>query len=87
MTVRLFQRNVKLIQMLRFKNDSKHGLVVVVEPWASEYNIVSGSEFAFHYPLPKGRDDLTSVAISDGHITIWCEGPTYDFEIDGEIVD
>jgi hypothetical protein len=74
---------VALDKTFSFRNEGSTPVILVVEPWASAEIIPPGSTVDVRYPSPSGRED-TSYADHDGDTLIfWCEGPTYEVEIDG----
>lgn len=68
---------------VRFSNETRKSVKLVVEPWASTEVIPAGSKFAVHYPAPTGREDTSYTEIQDGLVRFWCEGETYEVDIDG----
>lgn len=79
-------RDHRLDKAARFKNCTGQPLTLVVEPWATEETIPAGANFAILYPAPTGRDDTSSSEIYADQITFWCEGETFEVEVNGEIV-
>jgi hypothetical protein len=69
---------------VRFSNETGKPLELMVEPWASTETIPAGSTFAIHYPAPTDRDDSSHAEVHQGMIRFWCEGDTYEVDIDGK---
>ena len=67
----------------RFSNESDKPLELVVEPWASAEVFPAGSTFAIHYPPPTDRPDTSFAEVHEGMIRFWCEGDTYEVDVDG----
>ena len=67
----------------RFSNETGKPLELIVEPWASSEVIPAGSTFAIHYPAPPDRGDTSYAEVHEGLITFWCEGDTYEIDVDG----
>lgn len=45
------------MRIARFSNQSGRRLTVAVEPWATEFHVETGSDFAIHYlPQPDSPD-------------------------------
>ena len=72
------------MKTLRLKNSTGRPLTLRVELWASEEVVPDGSEFAFHYPPPKDREDSTLIELEGDSLVIWCAGETYEIDIDGK---
>jgi hypothetical protein len=68
---------------VRLLNKTGKPLELVVEPWASTESIAAGSAFAIYYPAPTDRDDTSYAEFRDGLIIFWCEGETYEVDVDG----
>ena len=85
----LVDANQKLTRdmvIARFSNETSRPLVLIVEPWATEVAIAAGSKFAVHYSHPSGGADTSFAEIHDNRLRFWCEGDTFEVEVDGEIV-
>jgi hypothetical protein len=65
-----------------FKNDSNEPLMLIIEPWASSEHIPPGSTVDIHYPRPIDRDDTSHADHNGDTLVFWCEGPTYEVDID-----
>ena len=68
---------------VRFSNESSQPLEFMVEPWGAVEIIQPGSKFAIHYPAPHDRADASYAEYHDGMVRFWCEGSTYEVDIDG----
>ena len=58
----------------------------MIEPWATEVTIPSGVRFAVHYPQPSDCPDTSFAEIHPDMIRFWCEGDTFEVELDGQII-
>ena len=67
---------------VRFSNETGKELDLIVEPWASTEVIPAGSTFTIHYPAPAGRNDTSFAEVGEGMIRFWCEGDTYEVDVD-----
>jgi hypothetical protein len=76
----------ELDKVARFINSTEQPLVLVIEPWATEVTVPPGSNFSVHYPAPASRDDTSSTEVYADQITFWCEGDTFEVEVDGKLV-
>lgn len=68
---------------VRFSNELDRPLEFVVEPWAAAETIPPGARFAIHYPAPLGREDTSYAEYQAGMIRFWCEGETYEIDVNG----
>ena len=68
---------------VRFSNQTGKPIELVVEPWASSETIAAGSTFAIHYRAPADRDDSSHAGLHDGLVVFWCEGDTYEIDVNG----
>jgi len=66
-----------------FENNTSDPLMLVVEPWASSEIIRPGSKVDVRYPNPSDRDDASYADREGNTLVFWCDGPTYEIEIDG----
>ena len=73
----------ELDKTVRFANKTGAELELVVELWATSVIIPAGSEFAIHYPAPTDRDDTSFAELQEGVLTFWCEGATFEVDVDG----
>jgi hypothetical protein len=71
---------------VRFSNEHDQPIELMVEPWATIVNIAPGSTFAVLYPEPVGRPDTSFAEYHAGMIRFWCEGATFEVEVDEKIV-
>ena len=71
----------------RFSNKTGSSIQLVVEPWATEIPIAPGSHFAVHYAPPGDREDCSHAEMRPGIVCFWCEGDTFEVEIDGERIE
>ena len=69
---------------VRFSNETADPLDFMVEPWGAVEVIPPGSKFAIVYPSPADRPDTSHAEYHTGMIRFWCEGSTYDVDVDGE---
>jgi len=72
-----------LDKQFSFKNDSDEPLTLVIEPWSSSETISPGSTVDIHYPRPTDQDDTSHADRNSDTLVFWCEGPTYEVDIDG----
>ncbi|HEU0310628.1 MAG TPA: hypothetical protein VFR36_05365 [Sphingomicrobium sp.] len=70
----------------RFSNETADQLLLMVEPWATLVSVPAGSKFAVHYPAPTSRADTSYAEVHDDMLRFWCEGETFEVEIDGKII-
>ena len=64
-----------------FANATEKPLDFQVEPWAAIEVIPAGAAFAIHYPAPPDRDDTSFVEIHEAMVVFWCEGSTYEVDV------
>jgi len=70
----------------RFSNETAQPFVLMVEPWATEVTIPAGSKFAVHYEPPIERADTSFAEVHNDMVRFWCEGRSFEVEVDGQIV-
>ena len=68
---------------VRFSNETSQPLDFMVEPWGAVEIIQPGSKFVINYPAPDDRPDTSFAEYHEGMIRFWCEGSTYEINIDG----
>ena len=71
---------------VRFSNEHDRPIELMIEPWATIVDIAPGSRFAVLYPEPVGRPDTSRAEYHPGMVRFWCEGDTFEVEVDGKIV-
>ena len=71
---------------VRFSNETDQPIDRMVEPWGMVEAIPPGSRFAIHFSTPVARDDTSHAEYHTGMIRFWCEGDSYELEIDGRVV-
>ena len=76
-----------LDKTVRFKNNTEKPLDLMVEPWGSTDVIPPRSVAAIHYPAPAHREDTSFAELSEDAIRFWCEGATYQVEVDGVMLE
>lgn len=69
---------------IRFSNDTGKPLELMIEPWGAIEIIAAGSSFAIAYPAPAHRADTSHAEVHEGMIRFWCEGATYEVDVDLE---
>lgn len=72
--------------VVRFSNETAHSLELMVEPWATQVSVPAGSKFAVHYPAPMDRPDTSYAEVYEDMVRFWCEGQTFEVELDGQII-
>ena len=73
--------------VVRFSNETERSIELMVEPWATQVTIPMGSHFAVHYPPPTDRADTSHAEIWPEMVRFWCEGDTFEVEIDGALIE
>ena len=73
-------------KVIRFSNEVDRPMELVVEPWATQLTIEPRSRFAVLYQPPDDRADESFSELRGDMVVFWCEGPTFEVEIDGAIV-
>ncbi len=69
---------------LHFSNETDSPLDLMVEPWGNIIVVQPGSRFAIHYPPPPNREDTSRAEYHVGMLRFWCEGDTFEVDVDGE---
>jgi len=72
--------------VVRFSNETAKSLELIVEPWVTKVTVPPGSKFAVHYPTSEDQPDTSCVEIHEGTVRFWCEGDTFEVELDGKII-
>jgi hypothetical protein len=73
--------------VVRFSNETESSIELVVEPWATQVTIPQGSHFAVHYSPPVDRADVSHAEIYADMVRFWCEGDTFEIDIDGALIE
>jgi hypothetical protein len=73
--------------VVRFSNETESSIELIVEPWATQVTIPKGSHFAVHYPSPTDGPDTSHAEIYSDMVRFWCEGDTFEVEIDGALIE
>lgn len=71
------------MKSLRFSNEIAQPIELMVEPWGNVLTIQPGSKFVVHYAPPTEREDMSYAEYHERMIRLWCEGGTYEVDIDG----
>jgi hypothetical protein len=72
-----------LDRQFSFKNDSSEPLILVIEPWGTSEIIAPGSIVDIFYPIPANQEDTSHADQEGDTLLFWCEGPTFEVDIDG----
>ena len=73
--------------VVRFSNEVGKPIELMVEPWATQVTVQPGALFAVHYLPPSDRADTSFAEIYEDMVRFWCEGSTFEVEIDGEMIE
>lgn len=67
--------------IVEFENRNELPLVLIVQPWGDEHEVLHLATAGIRYSLKDGAEDRCYTVVANGKVEFWCNADCYDLEI------